>query len=102
MSIMLAKYNLNVKTYAYSIALEIKFCYIDNMNVITIPKNLVKMGDLVVLPRKEYEALFSFKKIKEFKPTIAQKKALIKAELNLKKGKNFSYNELRTKLGFAN
>jgi len=56
----------------------------------------------MVLPRKEYEALLGMKKIKEFKPTSSQKKALMKAEINLKKNKTISYNELASKLGFAN
>ena len=63
---------------------------------------MAQKGDLVVLPRKEYEALVELKTIKEFSPTIAQKKALARAELNLKKGKTLSYNELVRKLGFAN
>ena len=70
--------------------------------MITIPKHLINAGDLVVLPRKEYEALLGVKKIKEFKPTSSQKKALMKAEINLKKGKTISYDELASKLGFAN
>ncbi|HEY4715434.1 MAG TPA: hypothetical protein VIH31_02930 [Candidatus Paceibacterota bacterium] len=72
------------------------------MNTITIPKHLINAGDLMVLPRKEYEALLGMKKIKEFKPTSSQKKALMKAEINLKKNKTISYNELASKLGFAN
>ncbi|MEK7553173.1 MAG: hypothetical protein AAB504_00560 [Patescibacteria group bacterium] len=30
------------------------------MNTITIPKNLIKNDDLVILPRKEYEQLTRF------------------------------------------
>ncbi|MDP3015186.1 MAG: hypothetical protein Q8N28_02115 [bacterium] len=30
------------------------------MATITIPKNLIKNDDLVILPRKEYEQLFRF------------------------------------------
>ena len=72
------------------------------MNTITIPKKLAQKDDLVVVPRKEYEALLEFKKIKEFAPTPAQKKALLEAENNLRKGKTLSYGELVKKLGFAN
>ena len=78
------------------------FDKIKNMTTITIPKQMAQKDDLVVLPRKEYEALVELKTIKEFSPTIAQKKALVRAELNLKKGKTLSYNELVRKLGFAN
>lgn len=72
------------------------------MNVITIPKNLVQRDDLVILPRKEYENLLRLKRIKEFTPTAAQKKALLKAENNFKQGKTLSYNGLVRKLGFTN
>ena len=72
------------------------------MNNVTIPKKLAQKDDLVVVPRKEYEALLELKKIKEFIPTAVQKKALTKAEQNLKQGKTLSYNELVRKLGFAN
>ncbi|MEK7149634.1 MAG: hypothetical protein AAB757_01505 [Patescibacteria group bacterium] len=72
------------------------------MNTITIPKNLAGKDDLVVIPRKEYEALLKLKKVKEFNPTPAQKKALFQAENSFKKGKTISYNELSKKLGFAN
>lgn len=60
------------------------------------------MGDLVLVPRKEYESFLEFKKIKEFTPTLAERKALKRAELNFKKGKTLSYNEFATRLGFTN
>lgn len=72
------------------------------MNTITIPRNLVKNDDLIVLPRKEYEALIELKKFKEFSPTAALNKALVIAEKNFSKGKTLSYNELVKKLGFGN
>ncbi|MBI2024455.1 hypothetical protein HYT00_03660 [Candidatus Giovannonibacteria bacterium] len=72
------------------------------MTSITIPKQLAKKGDLVVLSRKEYEELLELKKIKEFSPTRAQKNSLKKAENNLKRNKTLSYNGLVRKLGFAN
>jgi len=71
------------------------------MNTITIPKKLASRDDLIVIPRKEYEALLELKKFKEFFPTVAQKKALATAEMNFRKGKTFSYNELVKKLGFT-
>ena len=70
------------------------------MNVVTIPKKLAKEGDLIVLPRKEYEALINARAIEEFEPTIAQKKALIMAESNFRRRKTLSYDELTSKLGF--
>ena len=72
------------------------------MPLLAIPKTLTKKGDLIIIPRKEYESLLEFKKAKEFIPTPAQKRALIRAEINLKKGKTLSYNEFAKKLGFTN
>lgn len=71
------------------------------MNTITIPKKLAQRDDLVILPRKEYEELLELKRAKEFIPTALQRKALFRAETNLRRGKTLSYNELTRKLGFA-
>ena len=57
---------------------------------VTIPKDLARMGDLVLVPRKEYESFMEYRKIKEFFPTIAERRALRRAERNLKKGKTLS------------
>ena len=72
------------------------------MNTVTIPKKLAEKDDLVVLARREYEALLQLKKFKEFNPTAIQKRALQQAETNLRKGKTLSYHELTQKLGFTN
>lgn len=72
------------------------------MNTITIPKNLIKNDDLVILPRKEYEALIMLKQFKEFVPTAMLKKALVVAEKNFNSGKTLSYDGLVKKLGFRN
>lgn len=71
------------------------------MNTVTIPKKLASRGDLVVIPRKEYEALLGLKKIREFIPTAAQRNALIRARKNRKEGKYLTINELRRKLDFT-
>lgn len=71
------------------------------MGTITIPKKLIKGDDLVVVPRREYEALLELKKIREFVPTIAQKKSLLQARKNRKEGNYFTIDELRKKLGFT-
>lgn len=71
------------------------------MDTITIPKKLAGRDDLVVIPRREYEALLELKKFKEFKPTLAQKKALTRAESNFRKGKTLSCYELIKRLGFT-
>ena len=72
------------------------------MNTITIPKKMAQSDDLIVVPRREYESLLQLRKIGEFSPTSAQKRALIRAENNLSRGKTLSYNELIRKLGFTN
>lgn len=71
------------------------------MNTITIPKKIASKDDLIIIPRKEFEALLELKKFKEFSPTGAQKKALARAEQNFRKGKALSYYELVKKLEFA-
>lgn len=75
---------------------------INIMNTITISKKLLKSGDVIIIPRREYEALLELKRIREFKPTNVQKKALLKAQDNFKKGKTLSYNEFVRKSGFTN
>ncbi len=72
------------------------------MNTITIPKKLAQRDDLIIVPRREYEALLALRKLKEFTPTSAQKKALSKAEINFRQGKTLTYNELVRKLEFRN
>ena len=72
------------------------------MQTITIPKQMMNHGDLVVIPRKEYEALLRSHKLQEFQPTASQKKALVRAENNFRKNKTLSYHELVQKLGFTN
>lgn len=71
------------------------------MSTITIPKKLAREGDLVVIPRREYEALVRLRKMKEFIPTVAQRRALARAENNLRRGKTLSFDELSRKLGFT-
>lgn len=71
------------------------------MDTVTIPKKIVSKGNLVVIPRKEYEALLELKKYKEFSPTATQKKALLRAEQNFRKEKTISYHDLVKKLGFT-
>lgn len=50
------------------------------MDVITIPKQLVKKGELVLIPRSDYEEFLDWQKsVKTFKPTAAEKRALREA-----------------------
>ncbi|OHA09518.1 MAG: hypothetical protein A3B37_00840 [Candidatus Sungbacteria bacterium RIFCSPLOWO2_01_FULL_59_16] len=71
------------------------------MNTFTIPRKLAEKDDLIVIPRKEYEALLGLKKIREFIPTAAQKKALIRARKNRKIGKYLTVDEIRRNLEFT-
>lgn len=71
------------------------------MITITIPKKLAQKGGLVVIPLREYESLVRLRKMREFSPTVAQKRALVRAEANLKKGKTLSFDELSRKLGLT-
>ena len=73
------------------------------MHTITIPKELAKKGELVVVPRKEYEEFSTWRKFmgsfKTFTPTAAEKKELQRAREGYKKGKYLTIDELKRKLG---
>lgn len=67
---------------------------------VTIPQKLTQGQELIVIPLAEYEALVELKKIYEFQPNTAQKKALIDARKNRRRGKVITLHELKHKLGF--
>lgn len=69
--------------------------------LITIPKKLIGRDDLVVIPRKEYKALLKSQRVGVFSPTVAQRKALLRAEKNFRAGKSFSYDALFKKFGVS-
>jgi len=71
------------------------------MTVITIPKELTKTGELVVIPRQEYNELLKAKieEIKEVKLTPAQKKAITAARRRITHGEFLTFDELKAKLG---
>jgi len=70
------------------------------MGKIIIPKKITKREELVVIPKKEYEAFFQWQKtVKLFTPTKAQKKDLKIAREEYKKGKYLTINELKKRLG---
>ena len=64
------------------------------MTLVTIPKKLAEKGDLALVPRKEYEEFLKFKKIREFTPTIAERKALAKARRDFQKGNFLTLEQL--------
>ncbi len=72
------------------------------MTTITIPNKNTKANELVVIPLEEYEGLLQLRKIYEFQPTKAQKKALEQSRKNRKQGRTMTLYELERKLGFGN
>lgn len=71
------------------------------MSTITIPRELTKKGELVIIPRKEYEEFLRhrLKEAGELALTASQKKRLQKARKNLAAGKYLTVYELKRKLG---
>lgn len=70
-----------------------------DMTAVTIPRESAEKGDLVLIPRKEYEALLlGRRKVKTFKPSATQKKALEEARKQLARGAFFTLKELRHEL----
>jgi hypothetical protein len=68
--------------------------------LVTIPKNFAKEGDLVVLPRTEYEEYLRLKQLfRLVKPTKAEKKAIRSGLREIKIGKRYSLQELKNELG---
>ncbi len=68
------------------------------MTTLTIPRKLAQKGDLILVPKKEYAALMGLKKIREFTPTAAEKRALIRARRDFAKGKYFTLEQVRREL----
>ena len=72
------------------------------MTTITIPKKVTRGEELIIIPRREYEEIFSWwdviKSFKTFIPTSAQKRDLKKARGDYKKGKYFTIDEFKRKL----
>jgi len=65
---------------------------------ITIPKNLIKNDDLVLVPKKEYEKLFNFWTNAE-SLTKMEKKSVDKGFYEIKNGKFFTSKEVKKQLG---
>jgi len=73
------------------------------MNTITIPKNLIKNDDLVIIPRQKYEELLDLEKIiKIVKPIKSELQAIEQGRKEIKKGKYISWYELKQKLARNN
>ena len=67
---------------------------------IPIPKKLAKQGDLVIIPKKEYERLLAGQD--DFDTlTAADRRAIKRAEKNFREGKSMTLDELKKRLGIA-
>ena len=67
-------------------------------SVTTIPKNITKGEELVIISRKEYNEFQELKRVREFEPTAAQILNLKRAREDYKKGKFLTLNEFKRKL----
>jgi hypothetical protein len=76
------------------------------MTTLTIPKELAKKGDLVLVPLLEYKEFSDWRKsAKQFKifvPTVREKTELRRAREDYKKNKLITINELKRKLEIKN
>lgn len=69
--------------------------------IATISRNITKGEELVVIPRREYDELQELKQIREFTPTLAQKRALEQGRKNRTRGNFLTIDELGRKLGIT-
>lgn len=75
-----------------------RFLYHEFMNIVTIPKKLAEKGDLVVLPRKEYEEFFAWKKMRTVKPTAGELRTVARGRRQIREGKYVEWTELKREL----
>lgn len=72
------------------------------MPTVTIPKELTKRGELVVIPRKEYEEFLDWQKkikpVRTFRPTAADKKTLARARKDIAEGNYYSWEKVKHEL----
>ena len=68
------------------------------MNTLTIPRNVVKNDDLVILPRKEYEQLARFW-VNAESMSVRTKKAIEKGFKEIAKGDFLTSKQVRNELG---
>ena len=77
-----------------------KWSYKDMINVITIPKQLSNKGDLVVVPRFEYEEYLNLKKIIPIiKAGLSEKKAISAGRKEIKTRQFLTLRQLKNELG---
>ena len=71
------------------------------MNIVTIPKKLAQKDDLVVIPRKEYEAFSEWKKalkIRTVQPTKDELAAIRRGRREIKEGKYVEWKKFKQEL----
>ncbi|MFQ6084459.1 MAG: hypothetical protein ACE5WD_14035 [Candidatus Aminicenantia bacterium] len=67
--------------------------------IIAIPKKLLKKGELVIIPRSDYEEFLRLKKVIPLvKPTLSEKKAIQVGRKEIKKGKYLTLKQLKDEL----
>ena len=71
------------------------------MTIVTIPKTLARKGDLVVLPRGEYELLIQRqpRAVPLVRLTAAEKRAIAQSEKEFARGEYVTLEELEHELG---
>lgn len=69
------------------------------MSVVTIPRQLIREKELVLIPKKEYEELLGIKKlIKVVEPTAEEKKIIARGRRAIKRGDYVSWEDLKKEL----
>lgn len=70
------------------------------MTTITIPKELVKKGEeLVIIPREEYDRFLALERsIPTFKPTRSEFLAIRRGRKDMKEGKYIEWRQLKHEL----
>ncbi len=67
--------------------------------VITIPKQLFKKGELVIVPRFEYEEYLNLKKIiPVIKASLSEKRAIREGRKEIQKGQYLTLKQLKNEL----
>ena len=69
------------------------------MNVVTIPKKLPQKGELVLIPRKEYEEFLEFRKmIPIVKASPSELRIIKRSEKEIREGKYIPWHEFKREL----
>ncbi|MCP6718815.1 MAG: hypothetical protein KJI71_01105 [Patescibacteria group bacterium] len=67
--------------------------------IVAIPKQLSKKGELVIIPRSDYEELLRLKKVIPLvKPTLSEKKAIQSGRREIKRKKYLTLKQLKDEL----